>query len=51
MYQHHLLELQQRLLCADKENKKRSHELSSALDEIKHIVARRMNMTKNHTGV
>ncbi|XP_041317720.1 alpha-1,3-mannosyl-glycoprotein 4-beta-N-acetylglucosaminyltransferase-like protein MGAT4D [Pyrgilauda ruficollis] len=50
MYQLHLLELQQRLLYADKENKKRSHELSSALDEIKHIVARRMNMTKNHTG-
>ncbi|XP_015481100.1 alpha-1,3-mannosyl-glycoprotein 4-beta-N-acetylglucosaminyltransferase-like protein MGAT4D isoform X4 [Parus major] len=50
MYQYQLLELQQRLLYAEKENIKRSHELSSALDEIKHIVARRMNVTKNHTG-
>lgn len=51
MYQDQLLELQQRLLDAEKENKKRSQELNSALHEIKHIVARRMNITKNHTGL
>lgn len=51
MYQDQLLELQQRLLYAEKENKKRTHELSSALDQIKHIVERRMNTTKNHTGL
>ncbi|GAB0189337.1 alpha-1,3-mannosyl-glycoprotein 4-beta-N-acetylglucosaminyltransferase-like protein MGAT4D [Grus japonensis] len=49
MYQSQLLELRQRLLYAEKENKKRSHELSSALDEIKRVVARRMNSTRNHT--
>ncbi|XP_037253186.1 alpha-1,3-mannosyl-glycoprotein 4-beta-N-acetylglucosaminyltransferase-like protein MGAT4D isoform X1 [Falco biarmicus] len=48
MYQSQFLELRQRLLYAEKENKKRSHELSSALDEIKHVVAKRMNLT-NHT--
>lgn len=51
MYQSQLLELRQRLLYAEKENKKRSHELSSALDEIKHVVAKRMNSTTNHTGL
>ncbi|KAM4900568.1 alpha-1,3-mannosyl-glycoprotein 4-beta-N-acetylglucosaminyltransferase-like protein MGAT4D isoform 3-T5 [Sylvia borin] len=50
MYQDQLLQLQQRLLYAEKENKKRSHELSSALDEIKRIVARRTSVTRNHTG-
>ncbi|XP_029880227.1 alpha-1,3-mannosyl-glycoprotein 4-beta-N-acetylglucosaminyltransferase-like protein MGAT4D isoform X2 [Aquila chrysaetos chrysaetos] len=49
MHQSQLLELRQRLLYAEKENKKRSHELSSALDEIKHVVAKRMNSTTNHT--
>ncbi|XP_021252691.1 alpha-1,3-mannosyl-glycoprotein 4-beta-N-acetylglucosaminyltransferase-like protein MGAT4D isoform X1 [Numida meleagris] len=49
MYQHQFLELRQRLLYAEKENKRRSHELSSALDEIKHIVAKRINLTTNHT--
>lgn len=49
--QDQLLELQQRLLNVEKENRKRSQELSSALNEIKHIAARRMNMTKNHTGL
>ncbi|XP_035182212.1 alpha-1,3-mannosyl-glycoprotein 4-beta-N-acetylglucosaminyltransferase-like protein MGAT4D isoform X1 [Oxyura jamaicensis] len=49
MYQSQFLELRQRLLYAEKENKKRSHELSSALDEIKRIVAKRMNSTTNHT--
>uniref|UniRef100_A0A8C8B5U4 MGAT4 family member D n=1 Tax=Otus sunia TaxID=257818 RepID=A0A8C8B5U4_9STRI len=43
------LELRQRLLYAEKENKKRSEELSHALDEIKHVVAKRMNSTTNHT--
>ncbi|KAF4801448.1 Calmegin [Turdus rufiventris] len=47
--QDQLLELQQRLLNAEKENRRRSQELSSALAEIKHIVARRVNMTKNYT--
>lgn len=51
MYQSHFLELRQRLLYAEKENKKRSHELSSALDEIKRVVAKRMNLTTNHTGL
>ncbi|KAM6206098.1 alpha-1,3-mannosyl-glycoprotein 4-beta-N-acetylglucosaminyltransferase-like protein MGAT4D [Sarcoramphus papa] len=49
VYQRQLLELRQRLLYAEKENKKRSHELSSALDEIKRVVAQRMNLTINHT--
>ncbi|XP_010175492.1 alpha-1,3-mannosyl-glycoprotein 4-beta-N-acetylglucosaminyltransferase B [Antrostomus carolinensis] len=48
-YQSQFLELRQRLLYAEKENKKRSHELSSALDEIKRIVAKRVNLTTNHT--
>ncbi|XP_075357146.1 alpha-1,3-mannosyl-glycoprotein 4-beta-N-acetylglucosaminyltransferase-like protein MGAT4D isoform X1 [Mycteria americana] len=50
MYQSQLLELRQRLLYAEKENKKRSHELSRALDEIKRVVAKRMNLTTNHPG-
>ncbi|POI35054.1 hypothetical protein CIB84_001194 [Bambusicola thoracicus] len=48
-YQHQFLELRQRLLYAEKENKKRSHELSSVLDKIKHIVAKRINLTTSHT--
>ncbi|PKU35485.1 alpha- -mannosyl-glycoprotein 4-beta-n-acetylglucosaminyltransferase-like protein mgat4d [Limosa lapponica baueri] len=48
MYQSQFLELRQRLLYAEKENKKRSHELSSALDEIKRVVAKRMNLTVNY---
>lgn len=51
MYRSQFLELRQRLLYAEKENNKRSHELSSALDEIKRIVAKRMNSTTNHTGL
>ncbi|XP_066174071.1 alpha-1,3-mannosyl-glycoprotein 4-beta-N-acetylglucosaminyltransferase-like protein MGAT4D isoform X3 [Sylvia atricapilla] len=50
MYRDQLLQLQQRLLYVKKENKRRSRELSSALDEIKRIVARRTIMTRNHTG-
>uniref|UniRef100_A0A663NB64 MGAT4 family member D n=1 Tax=Athene cunicularia TaxID=194338 RepID=A0A663NB64_ATHCN len=50
MYQSQFLELRQRLLHAEKENKKRSEELTHALDEIKHVVAKRMNSTTNHTG-
>ncbi|XP_027508498.1 alpha-1,3-mannosyl-glycoprotein 4-beta-N-acetylglucosaminyltransferase-like protein MGAT4D [Corapipo altera] len=48
-YESQFLELRQRLLYAEKENKRRSHELSSALDEIKRIVAIRANLTTNHT--
>ncbi|XP_051473968.1 alpha-1,3-mannosyl-glycoprotein 4-beta-N-acetylglucosaminyltransferase-like protein MGAT4D [Apus apus] len=49
MYKSHFLELRQRLLYAEKENKKRSHELSHVLDEIKRVVATRMNLTTNRT--
>ncbi|KAM9295495.1 alpha-1,3-mannosyl-glycoprotein 4-beta-N-acetylglucosaminyltransferase-like protein MGAT4D isoform 3-T4 [Morus bassanus] len=49
MYQSQFLELRQRLLYAEKESKRRSHELSSALREIKRVVAKRMNLTTNHT--
>ncbi|XP_030306544.1 alpha-1,3-mannosyl-glycoprotein 4-beta-N-acetylglucosaminyltransferase-like protein MGAT4D [Calypte anna] len=49
-FQSQFLELQQRLLDAEKENKKRSHELSHVLDELKHVVAKRMNFTRNDTG-
>ncbi|XP_010022882.1 PREDICTED: alpha-1,3-mannosyl-glycoprotein 4-beta-N-acetylglucosaminyltransferase B-like, partial [Nestor notabilis] len=49
VYLNQFLELRQRLLYAEKENKKRSQELSSALDEIKRVVAKRMNLTTNHT--
>ncbi|XP_010217988.1 PREDICTED: glycosyltransferase 54 domain-containing protein [Tinamus guttatus] len=49
MYKSQLLELHQRLLYAEEENKKRSHELSSALSEIKRFVAKSMNSTTNHT--
>ncbi|XP_019389923.1 PREDICTED: alpha-1,3-mannosyl-glycoprotein 4-beta-N-acetylglucosaminyltransferase-like protein MGAT4D [Crocodylus porosus] len=48
-YQTEFLELRQRLLYAEKENKKRSKELSSALDEIKRVVEKRENSTGNHT--
>uniref|UniRef100_A0A7M4EM08 MGAT4 family member D n=1 Tax=Crocodylus porosus TaxID=8502 RepID=A0A7M4EM08_CROPO len=50
-YQTEFLELRQRLLYAEKENKKRSKELSSALDEIKRVVEKRENSTGNHTGL
>ncbi|XP_025930201.1 alpha-1,3-mannosyl-glycoprotein 4-beta-N-acetylglucosaminyltransferase-like protein MGAT4D [Apteryx mantelli] len=49
VYKTQLLELHQRLLYAEKENKKRSHELSSALVEIKRVVAKAVNSTTNHT--
>ncbi|XP_010150381.1 PREDICTED: alpha-1,3-mannosyl-glycoprotein 4-beta-N-acetylglucosaminyltransferase A-like, partial [Eurypyga helias] len=49
VYQSQFLELRQRLLYAEKENKRRSHELSNALEEIKRVVAKRMNLTTNHT--
>uniref|UniRef100_A0A8C3SA18 MGAT4 family member D n=1 Tax=Chelydra serpentina TaxID=8475 RepID=A0A8C3SA18_CHESE len=49
MYQSQFLELHQRLLYAEKENKKRSHELSIVLDAIKRVVAERLNSTANHT--
>ncbi|XP_027554649.1 alpha-1,3-mannosyl-glycoprotein 4-beta-N-acetylglucosaminyltransferase-like protein MGAT4D [Neopelma chrysocephalum] len=48
-YESQFLELRQRLLYAEKENKRRSRELSSALNEIKRIVATRANLTTNHT--
>ncbi|XP_053922101.1 alpha-1,3-mannosyl-glycoprotein 4-beta-N-acetylglucosaminyltransferase-like protein MGAT4D isoform X2 [Cuculus canorus] len=48
-YQSQLLELQQRLVYAEKENKKRSRDLSIALEEIKRAVARRKNLTTNRT--
>ncbi|XP_051624029.1 alpha-1,3-mannosyl-glycoprotein 4-beta-N-acetylglucosaminyltransferase-like protein MGAT4D isoform X2 [Manacus candei] len=48
-YESQFLELRQRLLYAEKENKRRSHELSSALDEIRRIVATRANLTTNLT--
>ncbi|KAM6075864.1 alpha-1,3-mannosyl-glycoprotein 4-beta-N-acetylglucosaminyltransferase-like protein MGAT4D isoform 5-T5 [Chlamydotis macqueenii] len=49
VYQSQFLELRERLLYAEKENKKRSQELSNALDEIKRVVAKRMNLTANYT--
>ncbi|XP_025961973.1 alpha-1,3-mannosyl-glycoprotein 4-beta-N-acetylglucosaminyltransferase-like protein MGAT4D isoform X2 [Dromaius novaehollandiae] len=49
MYKTQLLELHQRLLYAEKENKKRSHELSNVLGEIKRVVAKAVNSTTNHT--
>ncbi|KAM9143536.1 alpha-1,3-mannosyl-glycoprotein 4-beta-N-acetylglucosaminyltransferase-like protein MGAT4D isoform 3-T3 [Pangshura tecta] len=49
MYQSQFLELHQRLLYAEKENKKRSRELSIVLDAIKRVVAERLNSTANHT--
>ncbi|XP_029817283.1 alpha-1,3-mannosyl-glycoprotein 4-beta-N-acetylglucosaminyltransferase-like protein MGAT4D [Manacus vitellinus] len=48
-YESQFLELRERLLYAEKENKRRSHELSSALDEIRRIVATRANLTTNLT--
>nr|XP_025039700.1 alpha-1,3-mannosyl-glycoprotein 4-beta-N-acetylglucosaminyltransferase-like protein MGAT4D [Pelodiscus sinensis] len=48
-YQSQFLELHQRLLYAEKENKKRSRELSIVLDAIKLVVAERLNSTANHT--
>lgn len=51
MYQTQFLELHQRLLYAEKENKKRSHELSIVLDAVKRVVAERLNSTANHTGL
>ncbi|XP_054248314.1 alpha-1,3-mannosyl-glycoprotein 4-beta-N-acetylglucosaminyltransferase-like protein MGAT4D [Indicator indicator] len=49
MYQSKFLEVQQRLLYVEKEYKKRSHELSDALDGIKWILAKRMQLTINQT--
>ncbi|XP_044875570.1 alpha-1,3-mannosyl-glycoprotein 4-beta-N-acetylglucosaminyltransferase-like protein MGAT4D isoform X3 [Mauremys mutica] len=49
VYQSQFLELHQRLLYAEKENKKRSRELSIVLDAIKLVVAERLNSTANHT--
>ncbi|XP_074983796.1 alpha-1,3-mannosyl-glycoprotein 4-beta-N-acetylglucosaminyltransferase-like protein MGAT4D isoform X2 [Caretta caretta] len=49
MYQTQFLELHQRLLYAEKENKKRSRELSIVLDAVKRVVAERLNSTANHT--
>ncbi|XP_038256357.1 alpha-1,3-mannosyl-glycoprotein 4-beta-N-acetylglucosaminyltransferase-like protein MGAT4D isoform X5 [Dermochelys coriacea] len=51
MYQSQFLELHQRLLYAEKENKKRSRELSIVLDAVKRVVAERLNSTANHTDV
>ncbi|XP_074849381.1 alpha-1,3-mannosyl-glycoprotein 4-beta-N-acetylglucosaminyltransferase-like protein MGAT4D isoform X1 [Carettochelys insculpta] len=49
IYHNQFLELHQRLLYAEKENKKRSRELSTVLDTIKWVVAERLNSTANHT--
>ncbi|XP_028932528.1 alpha-1,3-mannosyl-glycoprotein 4-beta-N-acetylglucosaminyltransferase-like protein MGAT4D isoform X2 [Ornithorhynchus anatinus] len=48
-YQNQILELRERLLHAEKENQKRSRELSSVLDKIKDALAERANTTTNHT--
>uniref|UniRef100_A0A8D0L5K2 MGAT4 family member D n=1 Tax=Sphenodon punctatus TaxID=8508 RepID=A0A8D0L5K2_SPHPU len=48
-YQTQFLELHQRLLYAEKVNKKRSHELSSVLNEIKRAVGEKTNSTANDT--
>ncbi|XP_053110896.1 alpha-1,3-mannosyl-glycoprotein 4-beta-N-acetylglucosaminyltransferase-like protein MGAT4D isoform X2 [Hemicordylus capensis] len=49
MYQRQLLELHQRLLYAEKENKKRSRELNTVLNEIKRVVNERTNSSTNVT--
>ncbi|XP_077156342.1 alpha-1,3-mannosyl-glycoprotein 4-beta-N-acetylglucosaminyltransferase-like protein MGAT4D isoform X1 [Paroedura picta] len=49
VYQSQFLELHQRLLFAEKENQKRSHELNSVLNEIKRVVGERTNVSTNVT--
>ncbi|XP_062991469.1 alpha-1,3-mannosyl-glycoprotein 4-beta-N-acetylglucosaminyltransferase-like protein MGAT4D [Elgaria multicarinata webbii] len=49
LYQRQLLELRQRLLYAEKENKKRSHELSNVLNEIKRVIGEPTNTSVNVT--
>ncbi|XP_063776447.1 alpha-1,3-mannosyl-glycoprotein 4-beta-N-acetylglucosaminyltransferase-like protein MGAT4D isoform X1 [Pseudophryne corroboree] len=48
-YEKQFLELQQRLFHAEKENQKRSRDLSTVLDEIKRAVAEKRNAFENHT--
>ncbi|XP_030045247.1 alpha-1,3-mannosyl-glycoprotein 4-beta-N-acetylglucosaminyltransferase B [Microcaecilia unicolor] len=49
IYQKQFLDLHQRLLVAKNENKRRSHELSAVLNELKHVVVERRNTTQNYT--
>lgn len=49
-YEKQFLELQQRLFHAEQENRKRSQDLSTVLDEIKRAVAEKRNAFENHTG-
>ncbi|XP_072261956.1 alpha-1,3-mannosyl-glycoprotein 4-beta-N-acetylglucosaminyltransferase-like protein MGAT4D isoform X2 [Pyxicephalus adspersus] len=48
-YEKQFLELQQRLFHAEQENRKRSQDLSTVLDEIKRAVAEKRNAFENHT--
>ncbi|KAM9330461.1 alpha-1,3-mannosyl-glycoprotein 4-beta-N-acetylglucosaminyltransferase-like protein MGAT4D [Gastrophryne carolinensis] len=48
-YEKQFLELQQRLFHAEKENRKRSQDLSTVLDEIKRAIAEKRNAFENHT--
>ncbi|XP_018418915.1 PREDICTED: alpha-1,3-mannosyl-glycoprotein 4-beta-N-acetylglucosaminyltransferase-like protein MGAT4D, partial [Nanorana parkeri] len=48
-YEKQFLELQQRLFQAEQENRKRSRDLSTVLDEIKRAVAEKRNAFENHT--
>ncbi|KAH0616001.1 hypothetical protein JD844_026735 [Phrynosoma platyrhinos] len=48
LYERHLLELRQRLLYAEKENKKRSHELHGILNEMKRVIG---ELTENSVNV
>lgn len=50
-YEKQLLQLRQRLLYAEKENKKRSHELNSALNEIIQVIGKAPNMSINVAGL
>ncbi|KAM8939857.1 alpha-1,3-mannosyl-glycoprotein 4-beta-N-acetylglucosaminyltransferase-like protein MGAT4D [Pelodytes ibericus] len=48
-YEKQFSELQQRLFHAEQENRKRSRDLSTVLDEIKRAVAEKRNAFENHT--
>ncbi|KAM5192543.1 alpha-1,3-mannosyl-glycoprotein 4-beta-N-acetylglucosaminyltransferase-like protein MGAT4D [Mantella aurantiaca] len=48
-YEKQFLDLQQRLFHAEQENRKRSQDLSTVLDEIKRAVAEKRNAFENHT--
>lgn len=51
MNQRQLLELRQRLFFAEKENKKRSQELNSVLNEIKQFIGELASASGNFTGL